>query len=260
MLDLPVPARPRLLFSSLLFLLFPVTWSPAAHAQQPAAAPAACSAPLPAGSSLAGLDPAARLSFVRSTVDQQAARSRAWARGWTIAGSILVIGNFAQAIGAASRQDRVTDIAGGSTSVLIPLPILMRPPRVLVDRRNVDTSAAGGADLCTRVAQDDELLARDARDQASATGFAAHAGAVGFNVATGLVLGLGFKDWKGAASVGGVGIVIAEAQILTRPRGAVRALARYDRGQLASSPASRSWLVAPSANRSRVGARLAMLF
>jgi hypothetical protein len=224
------------------------------------AEPVACPAPAEGSAALEEVDAATRLSFLRATMDDQAARSATWRASWLVMGSFLVAYSFTSAGFASNPTDRANDIVGGSTAILIPVPILLSPPRVLADRATLDARIAQGGDICATLARAEELLARDAEDQAKATGVFAHATSIGFNVAIGLVLGLGFADWKGAASVGGVGVLIGEGEILSHPRGAIHALDRYRQGDLSSSGGSRAWFIAPLAAPSGGGAQLVLSF
>jgi hypothetical protein len=233
-----------------------------AHSEEPAlpAPQATCPAPADASPALADVDAPTRLAFIRATLSDQAGRSRTWSWGWVITGTALVAGNFTMAAFASNPTDRSNDIVGGALSVLIPLPILLRPPSVLSDESELDAMTARSSQSCATLARAEELLRRGAGDQAQATGVGAHAIGIGLNVAVGLVLGLGFGDWKGAATVGGVGVVIAEGEILTRPRGAIDGLEHYRRGELTSSSASRAWYIAPLASPSAGGLDLVVAF
>jgi|SRR5579862_8495820 len=224
------------------------------------AAPTTC--PAPAGSSLtlAATDAALRLAFIRAHMDDQAVRSRTWSRGWGIAGAALIAEGVIQAVRASNAADRTDEIVGGSSSMLIPLFILLQPPSVLADQAELEATITQSSDLCASLVRAEEFLARDANDEAMTTGTLAHVTGIGFNVALGLVLGLGFGHWKGAASVGGGGIVISEVQLLTKPRGAIRALERYRQGDLSSLNASHHWFVAPVISSSALGAYVVIAF
>jgi hypothetical protein len=186
--------------------------------------------------------------------------SRIWSWGWGIAGAALIAESFIQAARASKPEDRTDDIVGGSSSVLIPLLILVQPPRVLADHAELEATITQSSDICATLVRAEEFLARDANDEAMATGGWAHVTGIGFNVALGLVLGLGFGHLTGAASVGGGGIVISEAQVFTKPRGAIRVLERYRQGDLSSLNASHRWLIAPLISSSTLGAHLVIAF
>jgi len=67
-----------------------------------------------------------------------------------------------------------------------------------------------------------QRVARDADDQAFATGWFAHTFIIGGNIALGLLLGAGLHDWLGGAKQTIGGSLIGELQILTLPTGVLR--------------------------------------
>jgi hypothetical protein len=230
-----------------------------AFAEKPAP-PTTCPAPVGGSLTLAGAAATSRLAFIRANMDDQAMRSRTWSWGWGITGAALIAESFIQAARASKTADRTDEIVGGSSSVLIPLFILFQPPRVLADHAELEAAITQSSDICATLVRAEEFLARDANDEAMATGVSAHVTGIAFNVALGLALGLGFGHWKGAASVGGGGIVISEAQVFTKPRGAIRALERYRQGDLSPLRASQRWFIAPHISPSALGAHLVIAF
>jgi len=169
-----------------------------------------------------------RTQAIAAAMDVDARRTRVWYWAWMAAGTALLAGQATLAA-LVRGNDRVELAAGAATSVFIPGFLLLHPPSVLGDSvaldDRIDTTTVGGVlgDACIALERARELLARDAADEAFATGFVAHAFVVGGNIAVGLFLGLAFHDWWGAAKQAVGGSAVGELQILTLPAGALRA-------------------------------------
>ncbi len=165
---------------------------------------------------------------VRGVLDDNARRMRVWYWAWMATGTAFLGGSAALAA-VSSGNEQKDYIAGALTSVFIPGLLLLHPPLVLGDSRRLDdrialTSVDGRlGDPCVVLPFAQQLLARDAQDEAFATGWFAHAFVVGGNMAVGLLLGLGFGDWAGFVKQAVGGSVVGEIQILTLPTGAIRA-------------------------------------
>jgi hypothetical protein len=159
---------------------------------------------------------------IAATLDADARGTRVWYWSWMAAGVALIAG---QGTWAAFVQGdmRVELVTGAAASVFIPTVLLVHPPLVLHDqpvlaaRLNATTVGGTLGDSCVAVQRARELLARDADDEALATGWAAHTFVIGGNIALGLLLGLGFHDWWGAAKQAVGGSAVGELQILTLP-------------------------------------------
>ena len=170
----------------------------------------------------------ARLHALQLTLDADARRTRTWWWAWMATGTALLGGQAALA--AVTTGDVQKEmIAGAATSVFIPAVLLLHPPLVLsdaplLDARVAETTVDGRlGDPCVVLPRARELLLRDAHDQAFSTGWFAHAFVIGGNIAVGLLLGLGFNDWAGAAKQAVGGSIVGDIQILTLPTGSLRA-------------------------------------
>jgi hypothetical protein len=167
---------------------------------------------------------------IAATLDADARGTRVWYWSWMAAGTALIVGQgtWAALVQGDMRTELVT---GAAASVFIPTVLLVHPPLVLHDQQvlaaRLNATTVGGTlgDSCVAVQRARELLARDADDEALATGWAAHTFVIGGNIALGLLLGLGFHDWWGAAKQAVGGSAVGELQILTLP---ARALAARD--------------------------------
>jgi hypothetical protein len=180
----------------------------------------------PGDSELARCD--AKVRTIQQTLDENASRMRVWYWAWMATGTALLAGQAA--LSAVTTGDQQKEfVTGALTSTFIPGMLLLHPPLVMSDSRRLDArlelTTAGGrlGDPCVVLPRAQELLARDAADQALATGWFAHVFVIGGNIAVGLILGLGFGDWAGAVKQAVGGSAVGELQILTIPTGALRA-------------------------------------
>lgn len=169
---------------------------------------------------LDGVD-SARLSLIKSLETDEAVRANIWRWSW---GGAYIAGTLAQGIAIPflkNEADRIDFIVGAISSgfgaifeLLLPLDVIVHAPKV----SQLPDTAEG-------LAEAERLLENDAKDEDFCVSWIMHAGNVLFNVATGLVLGLGWQHWESAAWNVGIGIVIGEAMVLTTPHN-LRALAR----------------------------------
>jgi hypothetical protein len=173
---------------------------------------------------------AQRAHAIAAALDLDARRTRVWYWSWMAAGSALLVGQTALAA-AVQGDSRIEFLVGAGTSVFIPSVLLLHPPRVLGDAQILDARLQATTvdetlgDACLALSRARELLERDADDEALATGWFAHVFVIGGNVAAGLLLGIAFHDWWGAAKQAAGGTAVGELQILTLPGGALRASA-----------------------------------
>jgi hypothetical protein len=159
---------------------------------------------------------------IAATLDADARGTRVWYWSWMAAGTALIVGQgtWAAFVQGDMRTELVT---GAAASVLIPTVLLVHPPLVLHDQavlaERLNATTVGGTlgDPCVAVQRARELLQRDADDEALTTAWFAHAFVIGGNIGLGLLLGLGFHDWWGAAKQAVGGSAVGELQILTLP-------------------------------------------
>jgi hypothetical protein len=165
---------------------------------------------------------------IQRTLDDDARRTRVWYWAWMATGTALLAGQAALA-SVTSGDMQKEFVAGAATSVFIPGFLLLHPPLVLADSRRLDARVADTTvdgrlgDPCVVLPRAQGLLHQAADDQAFATGWFAHAFVISGNIAVGLLLGLGFGDWVGAAKQAVGGSLVGELQILTLPTGALKA-------------------------------------
>ena len=165
---------------------------------------------------------------IATALDVDARRTRAWYWAWMATGTALLAGQGVLA-SLVHGDERVEFATGAATSVFIPALLILHPPNVMGDagvldaRLDATTFEGRLGDPCIARERARELLARDAADEALATGWIAHSFVIGGNIAVGLLLGLAFHDWWGGAKQALGGSAVGELQILTLPAGALKA-------------------------------------
>ena len=157
-----------------------------------------------------------RLSLIRAAEAVQAHRSMIWLWTW---GGLYLVGTAGQAIGAPllnkDRPLQIDFIVGAITTGLAAAFTFIFAPNVIAGARMVRELP----DTPEGLADAERRLSEDAAAQDFSVSWVMHGVNVLFNVATGLVLGLGFQHWQTAALNVGVGIVIGEVMVLTTPHG-----------------------------------------
>jgi hypothetical protein len=209
-----------------------------------------CPAPAGADPRLATMDPMARLSFLHETLDRQALYAQIWTWSWTAAGVGLAWGNYILADRATTNDDRIDYIIAGSFSLLIPVSAHYTHLQVIRDAPVLDSlmagTAGGTAGTCVVLARAEELIARDAADEAFHAGWLTHVLSIAGN---GLLFGIvgalhGLDHWGNAWLDLIGGIPISELQILTQPTGAASAWKHYRAGSF-EAPKASAWSLVP---------------
>lgn len=205
-----------------------------------------CPVPSGASAALEDVDAEARLAFLRSVMRDQASRAKTWTWAWSGIGFGLAAGQYAL-IPLVHSDKRFEQAFEGTASLFIPAAIAVQPLRVRADDETLerflaDTEAPRGAmEPCLRLERAEELAALSAADESMHTAWYQHVVSIALSVGYGAIIGVGFKDVGGMFFNGGSAIAIGEAQLLTAPTGAARALERYQRGDL-GAPAARASL------------------
>jgi uncharacterized membrane protein len=213
------------------------------------------------GAALTHIDAQARLFFLQSHLSKEAPRAQRWFRAWTIGFSGLAA---VQLLAPLVVKDRRVDFYVGAGASLVGLAAsLIGRPSVISDGPAFVARVAGApqdADPCVLVAEGERMLVHDAEMETTGRGPVMHILNVGFNVGVGLVLGFVFHRTTTAIVNTLVGTAIGEAQVLTRPRGLVDALKRYDAG-LPDPPARPwRWQLAPTLDERSAGLTLLATF
>ena len=195
-----------------------------------------CRAPVGAASALAATDGRARLEWIDQRLSHEAHRMSFWNYGWAIGIGATGVGTLA-AVPFVDPDDRVDYYTGAALAAAGVLPFLLAPPDVIHDGRELHamlTLTPPGTDdeVCAMLADAEQRLVQDARNEHLLSGWWAHAANVAINTGAFLFLGLGYHHWLSGSITGVSGVIIGEAVILTQPTGTIDDLARYKRGDL----------------------------
>lgn len=193
-----------------------------------------------------GPDATARLHALARLFSAESARATAWTAGWGLGYAALTVGQLL-AVPALSPEDRPDWYLGAASSAVGVAFVLVDPLEVRdaapdFARR---ASAASPEAACALLVEAEGLLARSAEHEVTGRRWYVHAANVAFNVAVGLVIGLGFKHWGSAALSAGLGIAMGEATIFTSPSLLASAWADYQGGRLAAEGAAVAVHLAP---------------
>jgi hypothetical protein len=235
-----------------------------------------CVTPIGADPKLAAIDGRARIDFLHRTLEEQAHYATLWKWWWVGIGSATVTWSLVQAAGWSAgddvrRQTNVTDdLIVAAFSAVTPVATLLFSPRVASDAPVVDAllaqTSGGAAGTCLVVARIEELFEKGADEEARNTGVLVHlAGVLGVG-AMFSILGVEAAEasnptirvahWENAIVSGVGGLLLTQAQILTRPTGSVSAYRRYLRGELPPAPSAVSLTIVPMSAALGVSVRL----
>ncbi len=227
-----------------------------------AVAPAAAQCPIPRGASpsLAERSTEERMRFIL----ERTQHAEEVTRTWTTVFSLSYLGLVAAQMGLIVIVDdpgaRI-DFAIGAVGSMIGVASLaiFRAP-VLVDRASIEELAprAMSGD-CAALAEAEAFLEADASNEDFGTSWLIHVGNVVFNLGIGLVMGLGYDRWISGAISAGVGILVGEVQILTRPTRMLDTLRRYQAGELGDDGAA-SLRVVPIVSPAQFGVGVSASF
>lgn len=184
-------------------------------------------------------DPAAlraRIARVQGILDERAGRAQFWQYGWAGLG-YAVTGGFVAL--SATTKDKVQRLdfafaAGGAfvdTTVHVLGSIRVHAAAAL--REQPDASPEQLRLKLAFAEVELKAVAEAERDRRSL--FKAQILPIGFSVATGLVLGLGFGHWRGAIINTAAAVVINELRVLTQPTSTIDAWEQYRQNPGAAS-------------------------
>jgi hypothetical protein len=207
------------------------------------------------------LNAEARLRFIHERLRIDARHARMWSYSWGAIYSALTIGQLVAAplVSHASGLDLYV---GGGSALIGVVPLVVTPLKVMGDEKRLDELEAEilQEDPCVALARAEELLNRDAANEAQGRSLLFHGGNVVFNAAIFLVIGAGFGHWTSATISLLTGIATGEVMIFTQPVGAVAALRLYRRGDLGSPSAGVRIGIAPLIVKHGSGVVMALTF
>jgi hypothetical protein len=202
---------------------------------------------------LAEVDAETRLAFIRNVMRDQGKRADTWRWAWSGIGVALAAGQYAL-IPLYPPDKRVEQAFGGTASLYLPLSLAIFPLQIqhysdIIERASADTEASHSHMMpCLVLDRAEEMLIVAAKDEAQLTGALMQVATVVLSAGYAAIFAFGFKDLAGTLLNGIGALVLGEAQFFTTPKGAIRALESYRRGDLGSAPAappSVAWSVAP---------------
>lgn len=200
-------------------------WVVAALAMEPAGV----TCPVSAGASpwLAERDASERLAFLEATLPRARAHAQRWMWGWTTGFTALTAGQLAAIpILHDAHQTPVLEVNAASTALGAVFLLVSPPPAIRTPHR----IEAFAGDPCARLAELERLVERSSRAERFGRSWLTHGGNAALNIAAGLVLAIGFDDWKDAWLTTAAGVVVGEVMIWTQPMDATRDLVQYRSG------------------------------
>lgn len=176
----------------------------------------------PAAAEMPDAEVSRRLAFISARLDAGQDRAGLWWRAWygTFLGLTVVQGGAALAVrDPGLRQSAAVGSVTSSLGV-IPLAITGFPPRDAGDRLRVWPESTP-AERRRKLARAEHLLRVSAEAESLGRSWIAHAGGAVVALASGLILGLGYK--RGLNTLTNVigGVVIVETEIWTQPTAAI---------------------------------------
>jgi hypothetical protein len=201
----------------------------------------------------------ARLHFIHERLRIDAHHARIWSYSWGAIYSALATGQLVAAplVSHASGLDLYV---GGGAALIGVIPLVVTPLKVMGDEKRLDELAAEQTDPCVALARAEELLNRDAANEAQGRSLLFHGGNVAFNVGLFLLIGAGFGHWTSATVSLFTGIATGEIMISTQPVGALQALRQYRRGDVVSPAAGVHLEIAPLLAKRSSGMVLMLAF
>jgi len=202
-----------------------------------------------------------RLRFIRERLRSDAYHARIWSYSWGAIYSSLAVGQFV-AVPFVSHASGLDLYVGGGASLIGLAPLVVTPLKVMADEKRLDEPEAGTTetDPCVSLARAEELLVRDAANEAEGRSLLFHGGNVVVNAGIFFVIGSGFGHWTSATISLLTGIATGEIMIFTQPVGARTALRAYRGGDLSSPTAAVRIAIVPLVAKNASGILLALTF
>ena len=203
----------------------------------------------------------ARLHFIHDRLRADAHNAHIWGYFWGAVYSALATGQLVAAP-LVSRASGLDLYVGGGAALIGLIPLVVTPLKVMGDERRLDELAAAPPEIdpCVALARAEELLERDAANEAQGQSLLFQGGNLVFNVGIFLVIGAGFGHWISATTSLFTGITTGEVMILTQPVGAVRVLHQYRRGDLGALSAGARVGIAPLVAKNASGMVVVLTF
>ena len=171
-----------------------------------------------------------RIARVQAILDERAGRAQFWQYGWAGLG-YAVTGGFVALSATTNDKVQRLDFAFAAGGALIDTTVhSVGSIHVHAAARLREQPEASPEQLRLKLAfAEAELKAAAEAEQSRRSLLEAQILPIGFSVATGLVLGLGFGHWRGALINTVASITINELRVLTQPTSSLENLEQYRR-------------------------------
>jgi hypothetical protein len=250
-----LPSVRHLMAYTVLFVTVACLWPGRARATQ-------CRVPAGYSDKLASYDAETRLAWLEAKLRRGGVYSTWWSASWGVIYGGLTVGQLALLPTSANEGERDEKYVGAGAAFIGVLSVAILPPKIIADDRwwrKKKKTLAGNSDPCAMLNMVEQLMVRDAADDAFSIGPLVHVGNFVVNIGAGLILGLAFDRWQAWSYTTIVGIVIGEIQVITRPTTAMDALGSYKLGELdgpARAERKIQWALSPMATRDGGGMQL----
>jgi hypothetical protein len=195
----------------------------------------ACPLPALASPTLGARTDAERLRFLRTRLEDDAARARTWREAWVAAYTVGTLGQLVGA-GAVAAADQPDWFLGAASTAVGAAFTLMGTPDVVVHAPGFSRRSQGsGPADCALLAEGEGLLERDAANETDGVRWYWHLASVVFNAGVSLIIGLAYGHWSSALLNFLVGAALGEGTLFTQPQGLVGAWDTYLAGGLGAS-------------------------
>lgn len=159
-----------------------------------------------------------RLDYIHETAIRARKHARAWTLGWGLGFTGLTIAQGVAVPLLKNPADQRTMIVGAGSTVLGAVFIAAAPPAAPRHLREFEELRARGAvEECELLALAEGWLDSDSKFEKFGTGWLTHLGNLFLNSAAGLILGLGWDQWRDAWLTTAVGTLVGEIMIFTQP-------------------------------------------
>lgn len=173
-----------------------------------------------------------RQAFVDKAIDRGARQGRTWAGLWGGSFGVAAVGAVTIASVIDDRGWSIDLYVSGGAAALGALSRAVLMPALVRKRRGYRKRVAQGLRGCERLQAAERVLVTGARGERRARSVAMHLAALTVSASTGVILGLGFNRPISGNRQFMIGAAVGQVMLLTMPKPATVALARYRRTTL----------------------------
>lgn len=164
-----------------------------------------------------------------------ARRSRAWAATWgaTYGAAAVALTTAATQVDTPLRRDL---IVGASSAAIGTLFRSISIPKVIRSHRDLERSIAAGQSTCASLAVAESGLRRSVKSEAFGRSLMVHLGAVVYNAAVGVILGVALDRPVSGIRQAAIGTTVGQLMLVTQPVTMIEAARRYRGGDVSGRP------------------------